>query len=126
MRTSQHHGIGVSIFTWHGMRRYGDPTERKEREEALLGALALINMTMTTQIVHEPPTRKRKFPIELSEITEQRVLRSLVAEALRWQDLQQPASSSLESRMSPCSVCTWNPSTTRCDAPAYAGSPPGA
>ena len=126
MQFTQHHGVGVSILIRHGMGRYGDPTERKEREEALLGALALINMTMTTQIVHEPPTRKRRFPIELSEITEQRVLRSLVAEALRWQDLQQPVSGLPESRMSPCSVCTWNPSTTRCDALAYDGSPPGA
>lgn len=126
MRTSQHHGIGVSIFIRHGMGRYGDPTERKEREEALLGALVLVNMTMITQEQRVPLRRKLALPIESSEITEQRVLRSLVAEALRWQDLQQPASSSLESRMSPCSVCTWNPSTTRCDAPAYAGSPPGA
>ena len=47
MQFTQHHGVGVSILIRHGMARYGDPTERKEREEALLGALALINMTLS-------------------------------------------------------------------------------
>jgi len=126
VRISQHYGTGVSILIRHRMGRYGDPTERKEREEALLGALVLINMTMITHEQRVPLRRKLALPIEPSEITEQRVLRSLVAEALRWQDLQQPVSGLLESRMSPCSVCTWNPSTTRCDALAYDGSPPGA